>query len=123
MAIKMLLWLSGWLIEENRFITVTPVTEVLKAKQLMIALDAGFGAIVQHYKEFQQLSLSDLLADRVFEYIRVHAKMLEMLSLGFLGDNHLGMLSGCESLCKLEIRDCPFGDEVLLSNGAKLETM
>ncbi|KAG5598375.1 hypothetical protein H5410_029745 [Solanum commersonii] len=42
--------------------------------------------------------------------------MLEMLSLAFLGDNHLGVLSGCESLCKLEVRDCPFGNEVLLSN-------
>ncbi|KAH0661152.1 hypothetical protein KY290_027121 [Solanum tuberosum] len=31
-------WASGRLIEENRFITVTPETEVLKAKQLIIVM-------------------------------------------------------------------------------------
>ncbi|XP_055832774.1 uncharacterized protein LOC129901562 isoform X2 [Solanum dulcamara] len=36
MKIRTLLGFSCWLIEENRFITVTPETEVLKAKQLMI---------------------------------------------------------------------------------------
>ncbi|PHU13329.1 Protein AUXIN SIGNALING F-BOX 2 [Capsicum chinense] len=89
-------------------------------------LDAGFGAIVQHCKELRRLSLSGLLTDRVFEYIGVHAKKLEMLSLAFAGDSDLGLhyvLSGCESLRKLEIRDCPFGDEALLANAAKLETM
>ncbi|KAL3333885.1 hypothetical protein AABB24_030584 [Solanum stoloniferum] len=89
-------------------------------------LDTGFGAIVQHCKELRRLSLSGLLTDRVFEYIGVHAKKLEMLSLAFAGDSDLGLhyvLSGCESLRKLEIRDCPFGDEALLANAAKLETM
>ncbi|XP_055830656.1 protein TRANSPORT INHIBITOR RESPONSE 1-like isoform X2 [Solanum dulcamara] len=89
-------------------------------------LDAGFGAIVQHCKELRRLSLSGLLTDRMFEYIGVHAKKLEMLSLAFAGDSDLGLhyvLSGCESLRKLEIRDCPFGDEALLANAAKLETM
>uniref|UniRef100_A0A3Q7GMZ7 Transport inhibitor response 1 domain-containing protein n=1 Tax=Solanum lycopersicum TaxID=4081 RepID=A0A3Q7GMZ7_SOLLC len=41
------------------------------------------------------------------------------------GDSDLGLLyvlSGCESLRKLEIRDCPFGDEALLANAAKLES-
>ncbi|MCD9645454.1 GPI-anchored mannoprotein [Datura stramonium] len=88
--------------------------------------DAGFGAIVQHCKELRRLSLSGLLTDRMFEYIGVHAKKLEMLSLAFAGDSDLGLhhvLSGCESLRKLEIRDCPFGDEALLANAAKLETM
>ncbi|PHT60797.1 Protein TRANSPORT INHIBITOR RESPONSE 1 [Capsicum annuum] len=88
-------------------------------------LDAGFGAIVQHCKELRQLSLSGLLTDCVFEYIGVHAKKLEMLSLAFAGDSDLGLhyvLSACESLRKLEIRDCPFGDEALLANAAKLET-
>uniref|UniRef100_M1A374 TIR1 n=1 Tax=Solanum tuberosum TaxID=4113 RepID=M1A374_SOLTU len=42
----------------------------------------------------------------VFEYIGVHANKLEMLSLAFAGD-----------------RDCPFGNEALLDNAAKLETM
>ncbi|KAJ8535702.1 hypothetical protein K7X08_023422 [Anisodus acutangulus] len=89
-------------------------------------LDSGFGAIVQHCKELRRLSLSGLLTDHVFEYIGAHAKKLEMLSLAFAGDSDLGLhyvLSGCESLRKLEIRDCPFGDEALLANAAKLETM
>ncbi|PHT44839.1 Transport inhibitor response 1-like protein [Capsicum baccatum] len=89
-------------------------------------LDASFGVIVQHCKELRKLSLSGLLTDLVFEYIGVHAKKLEILSLAFAGDSDRGlhyMLSGCESLRKLEIRDCPFGDEALLANAAKLETM
>ncbi|XP_060174750.1 protein TRANSPORT INHIBITOR RESPONSE 1-like [Lycium barbarum] len=89
-------------------------------------LDSGFGAIVQHCKELRRLSVSGLLTDCVFEYIGAHAKKLEMLSLAFAGDSDLGLhyvLSGCESLRKLEIRDCPFGDEALLANAAKLETM
>ncbi|XAR61281.1 hypothetical protein NMG60_11034930 [Bertholletia excelsa] len=89
-------------------------------------LDDGFGAIVEHCKELCRLSLSGLLTDRVFEYIGTHAKKLEMLSIAFAGDSDLGLhhvLSGCESLKKLEIRDCPFGDKALLDNAAKLETM
>ncbi|CAL5427951.1 hypothetical protein CsSME_00042020 [Camellia sinensis var. sinensis] len=89
-------------------------------------LDTGFGAIVQNCKELRRLSLSGLLTDRVFEYIGTHAKKLEMLSIAFAGDSDLGLhhvLSGCESLKKLEIRDCPFGDKALLANAAKLETM
>ncbi|CAN4093126.1 unnamed protein product [Withania somnifera] len=78
-------------------------------------LDAGFGAIVENCKKLQRLSLSGLLTDR-----------LEMLSIAFAGDSDLGLhhvLSGCESLRKLEIRDCPFGDKALLANAEKLETM
>lgn len=89
-------------------------------------LDTGFGAIVQHCKDLQRLSLSGLLTDRVFEYIGTYAKKLEMLSVAFAGDSDLGLhhvLSGCDSLRKLEIRDCPFGDKALLANAAKLETM
>ncbi|KAA8543158.1 hypothetical protein F0562_021347 [Nyssa sinensis] len=89
-------------------------------------LDSGFGAIVENCKELRRLSLSGLLTDRVFEYIGTHAKKLEMLSIAFAGDSDLGLhhiLSGCESLRKLEIRDCPFGDKALLANAAKLETM
>ncbi|XVF21892.1 hypothetical protein REPUB_Repub12eG0128300 [Reevesia pubescens] len=88
--------------------------------------DVGFGAIVEHCKNLRRLSLSGLLTDRVFEYIGTYAKKLEMLSVAFAGDSDLGlhhMLSGCESLRKLEIRDCPFGDKALLANAAKLETM
>ncbi|KAI3449546.1 hypothetical protein Pfo_006211 [Paulownia fortunei] len=89
-------------------------------------LDTGFGAIVENCKELRRLSMSGLLSDRVFKYIGTHAKKLEMLSVAFAGDSDLGLhhvLSGCESLRKLEIRDCPFGDKALLANAAKLETM
>ncbi|PIA61619.1 hypothetical protein AQUCO_00300856v1 [Aquilegia coerulea] len=89
-------------------------------------LDAGFGAIVEHCKDLQRLSLSGLLTDRVFEYIGAHGKKLEMLSVAFAGDSDLGLhhvLSGCKSLRKLEIRDCPFGHKPILANAMKLETM
>lgn len=89
-------------------------------------LDVGFGAIVEHCKDLRRLSLSGLLTDRVFEYIGSYAKKLEMLSVAFAGDSDLGLhhiLSGCENLRKLEIRDCPFGDKALLANAEKLETM
>ncbi|XP_047958043.1 protein TRANSPORT INHIBITOR RESPONSE 1-like [Salvia hispanica] len=89
-------------------------------------LDTGFGAIVENCKELRRLSMSGLLTDRVFEYIGKHAKKLEMLSIAFAGDSDMGLhhvLSGCDSLRKLEIRDCPFGDKALLANAAKLETM
>ncbi|KZV32374.1 protein TRANSPORT INHIBITOR RESPONSE 1-like [Dorcoceras hygrometricum] len=89
-------------------------------------LDTGFGAIVENCKDLRRLSLSGLLTDRVFEYIGAHAKKLEMLSIAFAGDSDLGLhhiLSGCDSLRKLEIRDCPFGDKALLANASKLETM
>lgn len=89
-------------------------------------LDVGFGAIVEQCKDLRRLSLSGLLTDRVFEYIGTYAKKLEMLSVAFAGESDLGLhhvLSGCDSLRKLEIRDCPFGDKALLANAAKLETM
>ncbi|KAL5561553.1 hypothetical protein UlMin_031300 [Ulmus minor] len=89
-------------------------------------LDVGFGAIVEHCKDLRRLSVSGLLTDLAFEYIGKYAKKLEMLSLAFAGDSDLGLhhvLSGCDNLRKLEIRDCPFGDKALLANAAKLETM
>ncbi|KAL6505084.1 GPI-anchored mannoprotein [Orobanche gracilis] len=89
-------------------------------------LDPGFGAIVENCKELRRLSLSGLLSDRVFKYIGTHGKKLEILSIAFAGDSDLGLhhvLSGCGSLRKLEIRDCPFGDKALLANAAKLEAM
>ncbi|GAB4855465.1 GPI-anchored mannoprotein [Ancistrocladus abbreviatus] len=59
-------------------------------------------------------------------YIGAHAKKLEMLSLAFAGESDLGLhyvLSGCKSLRKLEIRECPFGDSALVTNALKMETM
>ncbi|KAI4341706.1 hypothetical protein MLD38_026398 [Melastoma candidum] len=89
-------------------------------------LDMGFGAIVQHCRDLRRLSLAGLLTDRVFEYIGTYAKKLEMLSVAFAGDTDAALhhiLSGCDSLRKLEIRDSPFGDIALLANASKLETM
>ncbi|XP_062230771.1 transport inhibitor response 1-like protein Os05g0150500 [Phragmites australis] len=89
-------------------------------------LDAGFSAIVESCKGLRRLSVSGLLTDRVFKSIGAHANRLEMLSIAFAGNSDLGLhyiLSGCKSLKKLEIRDCPFGDKPLLANAAKLETM
>nr|VDD27865.1 unnamed protein product [Brassica oleracea] len=89
-------------------------------------LDEGFKAIVERCKDLRRLSVSGLLTDKAFEYIGVHAKKLRMLSIAFAGDSDLmlhHLLSGCQSLKKLEIRDCPFGDTALLENAAKLETM
>jgi transport inhibitor response 1 len=89
-------------------------------------LDAGFSAIVESCKGLRRLSVSGLLTDSVFKSIGAHADRLEMLSIAFAGNSDLGLhyiLSGCKSLKKLEIRDCPFGDKPLLANAAKLETM
>ncbi|KAJ4905661.1 GRR1-like protein 1 [Raphanus sativus] len=89
-------------------------------------LDEGFKAIVESCKDLQRLSVSGLLTDKAFEHIGRHGKKLKMLSIAFAGDSDLmlhHLLSGCESLNKLEIRDCPFGDTALLENAAKLETM
>ncbi|KAE8685204.1 Protein TRANSPORT INHIBITOR RESPONSE 1 [Hibiscus syriacus] len=94
--------------------------------QTLKPLDVGFGAIVEHCKDLRRLSLSGLLTDRVFEFIGRYAKKLEMLSLAFAGETDMGLhhvLSGCDSLQKLEIMDCPFGDKALLANAAKLERM
>ncbi|KAG1326309.1 transport inhibitor response 1-like protein [Cocos nucifera] len=89
-------------------------------------LDAGFSAIVESCKDLRRLSVSGLLTDNVFRSVGASADRLEMLSIAFAGDSDAGLhyiLSGCKSLRKLEIRDCPFGDKALLANAAKLETM
>lgn len=91
-----------------------------------LPLDVGFGEIVKSCKDLRRLSVSGLLTDRVFEYIGAYAKQIEMLSVAFAGESDLGLfhlLSGCKSLRKLEIRDCPFGDKALLANATKFETM
>lgn len=89
-------------------------------------LDEGFGAIVQACRNLRRLSLSGHLTDRVFLYIGMYAEQLEMLSIGFAGDTDKGMLyvlNGCKKLRKLEIRDSPFGNEALLKDVGKYETM
>ncbi|XP_010522662.1 PREDICTED: GRR1-like protein 1 [Tarenaya hassleriana] len=94
--------------------------------QTLEPLDEGFGAVVEHCKDLQRLSVSGLLTDKAFEYIGRHAKKLKMLSVAFAGESDMGLrhlLSGCENLRKLEIRDSPFGDEAILENAERLETM
>lgn len=89
-------------------------------------LDEGFGAIVKSCKNLKRLSLSGLLTDKVFSYIGMYAKQLEMLSLAFAGKSDLGMqriLEGCSKIRKLEIRDSPFGDRALLFDMRKYESM
>lgn len=89
-------------------------------------LDEGFGAVCMTCKNLRRLSLSGRLTDKTFEYIGVYANELESLSVAFAGDTDLGMqyiLEGCTKLRKLEIRDCPFGDEALLTGIKKYESM
>ncbi len=89
-------------------------------------LDEGFGAICRQCKDLKRLALSGLLTDKTFEYIGWFAKNLETLSIAFAGDTDLGMqyvLGGCTKLRKLEIRDCPFGDEALLAGVHKYNSM
>ncbi|KAI5054701.1 hypothetical protein GOP47_0029846 [Adiantum capillus-veneris] len=89
-------------------------------------LDEGFGAVVKSCKGLKRFSLSGLLTDKVFYYIGMYAKQLEMLSLAFAGKSDLGMqkiLEGCPNLRKLEIRDSPFGDPALLHDVQKYESM
>ncbi|MCO5566442.1 hypothetical protein L7F22_020119 [Adiantum nelumboides] len=89
-------------------------------------MDEGFGAIVQRCKALRRLSLSGWLTDKAFEYIGMHAKKLERLSVAFAGESDVGLqhvLRGCLSLKKLEIRDSPFGDMALLSGLHRYESM
>ncbi|KAG9450772.1 hypothetical protein H6P81_010737 [Aristolochia fimbriata] len=81
-------------------------------------MDEGFGAIVMNCKKLTRLAISGLLTDKAFAYIGKYGKLVRTLSVAFAGntDNSLRyVLEGCSNLQKLEIRDCPFGDEGLLS--------
>ncbi|CAA2982834.1 AUXIN SIGNALING F-BOX 2-like [Olea europaea subsp. europaea] len=92
----------------------------------MQPLDEGFGAIVKSCKGLKRLSVSGLLTDLLFHYIGRYAEQLEMLSIAFAGNSDQGMLyvlNGCKKLKKLEIRDSPFGNEALLADVGKYETM
>ncbi|KAJ0018450.1 hypothetical protein Pint_10745 [Pistacia integerrima] len=89
-------------------------------------MDEAFGAVVKTCTKLQRLSVSGLLTDLTFEYIGKYAKNLETLSVAFAGSSDRGMecvLGGCPKLRKLEIRDCPFGNEALLSGLEKYESM
>ncbi|XP_031276752.1 protein TRANSPORT INHIBITOR RESPONSE 1-like isoform X2 [Pistacia vera] len=89
-------------------------------------MDEAFGAVVKTCTKLQRLSVSGLLTDLTFEYIGKYAKNLETLSVAFAGSSGRGMecvLGGCPKLRKLEIRDCPFGNEALLSGLEKYESM
>eukprot|EP01018_Ginkgo_biloba_P011688 Gb_07333 [translate_table: standard] len=89
-------------------------------------MDEAFGAIVGNAKNLQRLAVSGLLTDKTFEYIGLHAKNLETLSVAFAGSSDQGMeyvLRGCPKLRKLEIRDSPFGNAALLSGLEQYESM
>ncbi|WOG85230.1 hypothetical protein DCAR_0104418 [Daucus carota subsp. sativus] len=89
-------------------------------------MDEAFGAVVKTCTKLQRLAVSGLLTDKTFEYIGKYAKNLETLSVAFAGSSDRGMQSvmeGCPKLRKLEIRDCPFGNEALLSGLDKYESM
>ncbi|KAB2601130.1 protein TRANSPORT INHIBITOR RESPONSE 1-like [Pyrus ussuriensis x Pyrus communis] len=89
-------------------------------------MDEAFGAVVKNCTKLQRLSVSGLLTDHAFECIGMYAKNLEKLSVAFAGKSDLGMqcvLKGCPKLKKLEIRDCPFGNETFLSDIEKYESM
>ncbi|XP_068642590.1 transport inhibitor response 1-like protein isoform X2 [Aristolochia californica] len=81
-------------------------------------MDEGFGAIVMNCKKLTRLAISGLLTDKAFAYIGKYGKLVRTLSVAFAGDTDNALryvLEGCTNLQKLEIRDCPFGDEGLLS--------
>ncbi|KAI3680630.1 hypothetical protein L6452_35403 [Arctium lappa] len=89
-------------------------------------MDEAFGAIVKTCPNLRRLSVSGRLTDLAFEYIGKHAKNLETLSVAFAGTSDLGMeyvMRGCPKLRRVEIRDCPFGDDALLSGMAQYESM
>lgn len=85
--------------------------------------DVGFSAIVESCKDLRRLSLTGFLTDDAFGSIGANANRLEKLSIAYAGESAVGLhyiLSGCKSLRKLDIRHCPFGDNALLFNAAKL---
>ncbi|OAE27142.1 hypothetical protein AXG93_4666s1130 [Marchantia polymorpha subsp. ruderalis] len=89
-------------------------------------MDKGFGAVVQNCKKLTRLAVSGQLTDRAFEYFGMYGKKLETISIAFAGDSDRGLeyvLKGCPNLRKLEIRDCPFGDDALLSGVHRYEQM
>ncbi|GAB4831108.1 hypothetical protein Ancab_005119 [Ancistrocladus abbreviatus] len=89
-------------------------------------MDEAFGSVVKTCTKLRRLALSGLLTDLTFEYIGKYAKNLETLSVAFAGRSDWGMqcvLGGCPKLRRLEIRDCPFGNDALLSGLDKYESM
>ncbi|KAL5731821.1 hypothetical protein ACHQM5_004514 [Ranunculus cassubicifolius] len=89
-------------------------------------MDEAFGAVVKTCPNLERLAISGLLTDLAFEYIGKYAKNLEVLSVAFVGSSDYGMkcvMEGCTKLRKFEIRDCPFGDEALLSGLPRYESM
>ncbi|KAI3836638.1 hypothetical protein MKX03_030587 [Papaver bracteatum] len=89
-------------------------------------LDEGFGAIFKSCKGLRRLSLSGLLNNMAFMCIGEYGQQLEMLSVSFAGESDMGMLyvlNGCKKFKKLEIRDSPFGNMVLLEKMRKYEAM
>lgn len=90
------------------------------------ALDYGFGEIVKSCTNLRKLTLSGLLTDEVFLYIGMYAEKLEVLSVSNAGESDAGMhylFNGCKNLKKVEISNCPFGDNAFLSSIFECESM
>ncbi|KAH0667786.1 hypothetical protein KY285_028992 [Solanum tuberosum] len=90
-------------------------------------LDTGFGAITHHCKGLQVCNgfpfLTSLrIASSITSEPRPMLRSWRCIAFaGYLGLHDI--LSGFESLCKVETRDCPFVKKALLVNAARLETM
>jgi transport inhibitor response 1 len=87
--------------------------------------DVGVKAIMESCRGLRRLSIAALLTDAGLRSIGEHDSV-EVLSLAYTGDSDLGLhyiLSGCKSLKRLQITDCPFVGMALLANAAKLETL
>ncbi|XP_052135034.1 F-box protein FBX14-like [Oryza glaberrima] len=81
-------------------------------------MDEGFGAIVMNCKKLSRLSTSGLVTDKAFAYIGQYGKSIKTLSVAFSGNTDMSLryvFEGCTQLQKLEVQECPFGDEGLLS--------
>lgn len=89
-------------------------------------LDRGYSAILECCKNLKRLAITGLFTDQLLENVGTHGKKLEVLHLAFGRNTDLGLhfvLSGCNSMRKLSIRDCPIGGQALLGNSDRLERM
>ncbi|KAL8137987.1 hypothetical protein V2J09_003988 [Rumex salicifolius] len=89
-------------------------------------LDDGYSSIVKSCKGLNRVSFTGLITDRLLEQVGAHGSRIEVLSLAFGRCTDAGLrhvLSGCTSLRKLVIRDCPFTGEALLANSEAIERL
>ncbi|KAL8136323.1 hypothetical protein V2J09_002324 [Rumex salicifolius] len=88
-------------------------------------LDDGYAAILERCEHLRSLAIAGPVTG-LLEHIGTHGKRLEALWLIFAGQSDVGLhsiLSGCNNLRKLWIRDSPFSGQVLLANADRLQRM